>query len=640
MLTSRRLLVIIIIGYIDELCRIGVTQMKPSLLSKSLCVLVAVVLSLTAFPVFADDGLSLAYEPEGEPIETADAFLCEMSTDGDYYLEADITLDESYESGCFYGTLDGNGHTVTLNGCPMFTEFAGTLKNINIEGKVSLPKQDAVGAVCMSVSDDATFDNIIVRADVTGKSGNAGGLVGQIDSDQCTVTFTNCVNEGTVTGKQHVGGLVGYSKSLQLSFSDCENHGEITSNGGNAGGLIGYFGLESGSYSKKKTVSAINCINTGKIFGESSAGGVIGRVESSNAVLDKCTNSGEISSSGTAAGIIASAGRSDGKVCLTVSDCNNVGDAGDGTTQYAAGIIGKATCVSSPSSSIKSCSNFGAISAATVGAQIVTVTDGKISIGGSLAACGFGRCAGMPCIICNVGDPTHCNVTDMILYGFKDADMFELQDPETSAGILIRDASAKVSVVPESAALERLQRSEASVPYLHDGGMALGVSAAADSLKTKVSVRVWIQKGLYDIIKSEVEAVGILIADEKTVNSLGGLTLETFEKYGGDKDGTFFCDEFQSADLSEENGKYEMLAVIDGERFSDATICAVGYIRLDDGTVTYGNVDRMSVAELATRALEDVADTSDVVYCYETNDGLYSPYSPEFREKLGEIANG
>ncbi len=584
--------------------------------------------------------MTFSYEPEGEPIETADAFLYEMSTDGDYYLEADITLDESYESGCFYGTLDGNGHTVTLSGCPMFSEFAGTLKNTIIEGKVSLPKQDAVGSVCISVLDDATFENVVVRADVASKSGNAGGLVGQIDSDQCTVAFSNCVNEGTVTGKQHVGGLVGYSKSLQLSFTDCENHGEITSNGGNAGGLVGYFGI-SKSYKAKMTVSAKNCINTGNVSGASSAGGLIGCIESSNAVLDKCANSGEVSSDGTAAGIIASAGSGDGKVCLAVSDCSNVGDAGGGTTQYAAGIIGKATCAPSPSSKVKNCSNFGMVSASVVGAQIITLMEGAMSVEASLAAGGDSCGDGTACVIGNLGDLKDggCAVSDIVIYGFNDGDTFELRDDGKMMSI--GEAVEKsLGSTAEEAALGRLLEIGFSMPYLHDGGMALGISGAVDSPKTRVSVRVCIQKGLYDIIKSEIESVGILIADGKTVNSLGGLTLETLKKYD-DKNGGFFLNEPQSTGLlSERADKYDICAELDGKKVSGATVCAVGYILFKDGTVKYGNIDRMSVAELATRALEDVSDESDGVYRYQTDDEFYSPYSPEFREKLDKIANG
>ncbi|MCR4682380.1 MAG: hypothetical protein K5647_03495, partial [Clostridiales bacterium] len=87
--------------------------------------------------------------PAGMKISTAAEFLA-MKADGTYYLDADITLTASYEA-TFTGTFDGNGHTVTVSGVPMFADIGkSVIKNLTIDG--SIESDRSVGALATTCS--------------------------------------------------------------------------------------------------------------------------------------------------------------------------------------------------------------------------------------------------------------------------------------------------------------------------------------------------------------------------------------------------------------------------------------------------------------------------------------------------------
>lgn len=69
---------------------------------------------------------------DGSAISSSSDFM-DMLPDGTYYLARDISIDSTYETE-FTGTLDGNGHTVTVT-VPMFKQLNGTVKNLTIVGE-------------------------------------------------------------------------------------------------------------------------------------------------------------------------------------------------------------------------------------------------------------------------------------------------------------------------------------------------------------------------------------------------------------------------------------------------------------------------------------------------------------------------
>lgn len=98
-----------------------------------------------------------------------------------------------------------------------------------------------------------------------------GGIVGYAYGG---VDMENCINKANVTGKQHVGGIVGWL-GTKCTMNNVGNTGIITQQNGNnlayMGGLIGYASAPRGGVLIK------NCFNTGNLIsGKSCIGGLIG----------------------------------------------------------------------------------------------------------------------------------------------------------------------------------------------------------------------------------------------------------------------------------------------------------------------------------------------------------------------------
>ncbi len=289
----------------------------------------------------------------GEPIYSQEDFLS-MKDDGNYYLARDIILTSGYEPQ-FFGTLDGNGHTVTTT-APMFSNLSGVVKNLTIRGNIS-SSDGRIGALACDGSRLICI-NVKNYSDVsaTGKYYSAG-LVGY---SNVWASFIDCENHGKIKSAYHAGGIVCRTKG-ELTLSNCKNDGSITANpqdisyyaGGMAaktggslmmqncrnsgavktsakyvGGLGGYLGEED----VMKTF--ISCDNSGSVTCGSSnaqelsyAGGVIGYLKGgkSYCTLSHCTNSGEIISNAGGKVILCGICGYVNSESMVISFCSNTG---------------------------------------------------------------------------------------------------------------------------------------------------------------------------------------------------------------------------------------------------------------------------------------------------------------------------
>ncbi|WP_320853734.1 hypothetical protein [Pseudoflavonifractor capillosus] len=109
-------------------------------------------------------------------------------TDGSYILTQDIALSE-WTAIDFSGTLDGNGHTITLNGAPLFKELSGTVQNLLLVGEAAA--DDAAGALALSLN-GGTVNNCWSGADVMSYYDSAAGFIGTVVSG----TIRNCLFAG------------------------------------------------------------------------------------------------------------------------------------------------------------------------------------------------------------------------------------------------------------------------------------------------------------------------------------------------------------------------------------------------------------------------------------------------------------
>ncbi|HPS21309.1 MAG TPA: peptidoglycan-binding protein [Candidatus Paceibacterota bacterium] len=170
----------------------------------------------------------------------------------------------------FGGSVDGNKKTVSNLFINNFNESGGTglfgsidsaivseigLVNVDITGSSG----DVGGLVGYSIQ--SHLENNYVQGNITGGS-NVGGLVGKVSS-LGPKTIVNSYTDTVVVGQENVGGLAGYLEEDNIYNSYAV--GTTTSTiSGNVGGLVGYCKggysnliHNSGWYKGNKTISGI-----------------------------------------------------------------------------------------------------------------------------------------------------------------------------------------------------------------------------------------------------------------------------------------------------------------------------------------------------------------------------------------------
>lgn len=181
----------------------------------------------------------------------------------------------------------------------------------------------------------------------TTSSADNKGVGGFVGYSYGKITLTDCVNEknATITGKERVGGLVGYigkadsDSQKEMVISGCENKAAVTSNSTNdvygIGGIVGY---NSGH-----KVAITNCINSGAITGTHETAGIIGYSDHSE--ISNCTNSGAVSGFATVGGIVGKMGggsivSSKNTATVKASKARDIDGDGNLDGAYLGGIAG------------------------------------------------------------------------------------------------------------------------------------------------------------------------------------------------------------------------------------------------------------------------------------------------------------
>lgn len=289
----------------------------------------------------------------GEPISSPEDFLS-MKDDGNYYLANDISLSSGYASQ-FFGTLDGNGHTVTTSQ-PMFKNLSGVVKNLSIRGSIS-SSDGRIGALAYEGS-RLTCININNYADVsvTGKY-YAAGLVGH---STAWASFIDCENYGNINSAYHAAGIVCRTTG-ELTLSNCKNNGRITAAPASVSYYAGGMVAKSGG-----SVMMQNCQNSGEVTTSAKyVGGLGGYLDTDDVMktLLSCENSGNVICGGKNAQELSYAGgvvgfMKGGRSYCTLSHCSNSGEI----ISYAGGktiLCGICGYVSSETMVIAHCSNTG-----------------------------------------------------------------------------------------------------------------------------------------------------------------------------------------------------------------------------------------------------------------------------------------
>ena len=179
-------------------------------------------------------------------------------------------------------------------------------------------------------AEEITIQNLAITGNVTGS--NAGGLVGSVTLDNVDAKIENCINQATINGKGGAGGIIGSkSSSLKnLNINNCKNNGKVTSPGEHSGGIIGY---------AQNNVSILNCSNlqtieqTGSGTGYNGAGGITA-FSGANVNILNSYNQGKIISNYNTGGIIGFARWAQ----RYIINCYNTGEV---TGVSVGGLVGK-----------------------------------------------------------------------------------------------------------------------------------------------------------------------------------------------------------------------------------------------------------------------------------------------------------
>ena len=247
--------------------------MKKTWIWILVCALLVAVLPLSAG----------AQAPAGEPVASAEE-LAAMEPDGTYYLSADVTVTGEWQYAEFKGTLDGNGHTVYLDGATLsgglFTVLNGaTVKNLSVqalsEATFILPSNvDSYGVIAARAIGNNTVENVVAQVNILQMETtvkDVGGLVGNLRAG--SLTLRNCVYAGVIgSGRSgygnYVGGILGstWNGAVNLSITNCVTYGAYSGQN-HCGGVIG--GIQQGedkgvtNLTLQYNVNYANVVNTG-----------------------------------------------------------------------------------------------------------------------------------------------------------------------------------------------------------------------------------------------------------------------------------------------------------------------------------------------------------------------------------------
>lgn len=150
----------------------------------------------------------------------------------------------------FNGNYNGQGHEITNLYVNRNEKFAGLfgsfngdkfIENLVVSGNVK-SDYDFVGGICGEIfSVGGTIRNCAFYGDLETSKGCIGGIVGHAWQN---ASVENCYHNGTVTGVESVGGVVGQSsvgndKEGDVSVNNCYHVGKISGSSESSGGIVG-----------------------------------------------------------------------------------------------------------------------------------------------------------------------------------------------------------------------------------------------------------------------------------------------------------------------------------------------------------------------------------------------------------------
>ena len=259
---------------------------------------------------------SLADWREMIVLAKAEADLSRYCTDGELYLDCDLTIAEEDRLPDLRVPFNGNNHTITLPGNThaLFSRIYANVHDLNLEGKISYSSSSAAASLATQASADVTVSNVSSSVDIFVRTADpassagikAGGLFATVSGDETSLTLNNCTYSGTIHTWQYVhsvGGIIahgGVGVEPTVTIDGCNFSGTIDYNQfldhsssticGRIGGIIG---------DASRVVNVKDCVSDGTInvhlggfyLGNGGIGGVVARTTApaKNAEGVQCT---------------------------------------------------------------------------------------------------------------------------------------------------------------------------------------------------------------------------------------------------------------------------------------------------------------------------------------------------------------
>ena len=244
-------------------------------------------------------------EKDGTTYTDLHQALEEAKNGGTVNLLRDVELTDTWtpvgtSSEPFKGTFDGDGHKITglkitsgsYIGLFGYVGAGAVIENVKLAG-AEVSGTERVGALIGRIVGGATVSNCSVdsTSKVVGSGSNTGGLIGEVfgpTTGTITVNLDHLTNhaavENTADAHSRAAGIIAQvTRGANVTISNCENRGSITTNNGYAGGIVA---AKQGN----SKVSFENCSNAGALTG-SYTGSLIAWLVGGNWLF--MTNSGD-----------------------------------------------------------------------------------------------------------------------------------------------------------------------------------------------------------------------------------------------------------------------------------------------------------------------------------------------------------
>lgn len=204
----------------------------------------------------AADWINTAPKYSWTPISISQAHYASAGFDGQgHYISGLYQNDDGANHTGFIG-VHGGGDLGVKNLAIVNSFFCKTSSGGSQNGNYG------VGVFMSTPYNSFTFENLYTDAIVMDSSNHTGGIVGNPRSNGAICTIKNCVFAGTIiSGGEYVGGMVGTNNSRKLRISNCINLGSVYGKN-HVGGMVGGATSASGSAGE---VIITDCINAGPV---------------------------------------------------------------------------------------------------------------------------------------------------------------------------------------------------------------------------------------------------------------------------------------------------------------------------------------------------------------------------------------